>query len=158
MCVYSSFCSSLIQMPETPQTSVLQRCLLLLSDYEEDFHLGIYTADDIWVWWIRWHSSHGTFTVEGRRQIRPRYSTPPIFSLRLGSSRRVGKEERNKHVQKCLGLANFPVISGFRTSWSRFLSGKSCLVTAVDLLSINLFLFTSMYIFYLHEILWLWAL
>lgn len=32
-------------MAETVQTSVVQECLLLLSDYEEDLHIGIYTVD-----------------------------------------------------------------------------------------------------------------
>lgn len=152
MCLQFIHCSSLIRMLETTQTSVLQKCLLLQSDYEEDFHRGTFTADT-WVGWM--DSSHGTFRVEERRGIRPRSSQLPKTGQQQTYRQR---EKKQMHVQKPLGLANFPVISGFRTSWSRFLSGKSCSVTLVDLLSINLLLFTSMCIFYLHEILWLWAL
>lgn len=145
-------------MPETTQISVFQKCLLLLSDYEEDFHIGLYRAD-IRVWWMRWHSSHGTFRVEGRRPYHTKVLLTSHLLPEAGQQETHRQREKEQmHVQKCLGLANFPAISGFRTFWSRFLSVKSCLVTPVDLLSMNLFLFTSMCLFYLHEILWLWAL
>jgi len=45
MYVCSSIHCSLIQMPETVQSSVLRKSQLLLSDYEEDLHIDIYTVD-----------------------------------------------------------------------------------------------------------------